>query len=136
MKKIIICVMLLIIASATFSQQSNPSSTTLTKQDYLQKSKHQKTAAWIFMGAGVLSAGVLGGVKVNPEIGGADNSGSTIFLVVGLVAVGASIPLFIAASKNKKKGMSISFKNEPAPYLENSSFIKWPVPSLSLKLGL
>ena len=51
MKKIIICCMLLIEAATTFSQQNVPLPT-LTKQDYLLKSHHQKTVAWIMLGGG------------------------------------------------------------------------------------
>lgn len=46
MKKIIIISMLLILSAASFSQ---PATTT----DYLQKSKKQKTAAWIMMSGGL-----------------------------------------------------------------------------------
>ncbi|TMI86735.1 MAG: hypothetical protein E6H06_20540, partial [Bacteroidetes bacterium] len=53
MKKAINCLVLLIVVLATFGQQNNPS-LNLPKQDYLQKSKHQKTAAWIMLGGGAI----------------------------------------------------------------------------------
>ena len=54
----------------------------------------------------------------------------------GLVIVATSIPLFIASSKNKKKAMSMSFKNESAPRLVKSNLVYLSVPSLNLKISL
>jgi hypothetical protein len=47
--------MLLFIAARLFSQQTNPNQPLvnqdyLKKPDYLEKSKNQKTAAWILLG--------------------------------------------------------------------------------------
>lgn len=137
MKKIIIITILLMTATTTFSQQTSPSPN-LTKQDYLKKSMHQKTAAWILLGAGSLSA-IVGSVRSNPNGawgGDASNSNSAVFLVTGLAAIGASIPLLIASSRNKKKGMSLSFKNETGPQLQKSSFVYKTIPSLTLKISL
>ncbi len=134
MKKAILCSMLLAIVYISFSQQTT-TSPTLTKQDYLLKSKHQKTAAWILSGAGVLSTS-LGSVQTNPDYGGSDNSGSTVLLVSGLTAIGGSIILFVASSKNKKKAMSMSFKTQSVPQLINNNFVYRYTPSLNLKIKL
>ncbi len=55
MKKTMSCFLLLIVSAASFSQQteSNPSQST-PDIDYLKKSKHQKTAAWILTSAGTV----------------------------------------------------------------------------------
>ena len=57
-------VILLVLNSGSFYQQNNPSPT-LTKQDYLKKSKNQKTAAWIVLGGGIVltSAGMAIGLN-------------------------------------------------------------------------
>jgi len=137
MKKIIFSAMLLITVTATYSQQSNPSPT-LTKQDYLQKSKKQKTAAWILLGGGLLSS-ALGSVRTNPDGiwgGDASNSNQTVFLVTGVIAISASIPLFIASSKNKKKAASLSFKNEPIPRIQRNNLVNRNMTTLTLKISL
>jgi len=54
----------------------------------------------------------------------------------GLVLAAASIPLFIAASKNKKKAMSMSFKNQMVPQFQGTGFIYKPIPSLSLTIKI
>ena len=139
MKKIIILTMLLIIATTTFSQQTKPSPT-ITKQDYLKKSRHQKTAAWIVLGGGLLSTG-LGSIRFKPNDtwgGGNDQptTGSTVFLVTGLAAIGASIPFFISASKNKKKAADVSFRMEKAPQIQQGSFVYRSYLALSFRLNL
>lgn len=136
MKKIIICVLLLITAIATFSQQTTPSPS-LTKQDYLKKSKHQKTVAWILLGGGIFSTG-LSTVRLNfaGSEGEENNSNRTVFLVTGLAAIGASIPFFISASKNKKKAADVSFRMEKAPRIQQGSFVYRSYPALSFRLNL
>ena len=57
-------------------------------------------------------------------------------IATGLVAAAGSIPLFIAAARNKRKAMSMSLKNETVPLLQAGSFVNHFVPSLSLKINL
>ena len=45
-------VLLLVLSNISYSQQVSPAPQ-LTKQDYLKKSKSQKTIAWILAGTGV-----------------------------------------------------------------------------------
>lgn len=153
MKKIIILTMLLILATTTFSQQISPSPT-LTKQDYLQKSKKQKTAAWWLLGGGLvlsttsmaigvgkaaddLANAFVGILTLNPDPAPQkDYTGETILLIAGTAAIVASIPLFIASGKNKKRGMSLSFKNERSLQLSKQNFVYRSVPSINLKFNL
>jgi hypothetical protein len=152
MKKIIVSIMLLIASTTAFSQDANPSPT-LTKQDYLQKSKHQKTAAWLLLcgGFALSSTGLLiaapkatndyvnivtGIITLNPTAPQTNYTGETILLVVGTAAMVSSVFCFIASGKNKRKSMSLSFKNETAPQLQKNSFVYGHVPSLSLTIHL
>ena len=132
MKKIISLSLLLIISATSFSQQTKPSST-LTQQDYLQKSKVQKKTGLILLLGG--TASVLVGTVVVTMITQSYAAGAIPF-VAGLIAIPASIPFLIAASRNKKKGMSLSIRNETAPRLQNSNFIYRAVPSVTLKIHL
>ena len=131
MKKIILFTMLLIMSASSFSQQ-----TALTKQDYLKKSKNKKTTAWVMLGGGaglILVGGLLGNSK---ESSFSDAGTGIVIAGVGALSMLGSIPLFIASGKNKRKAMSMSFKNEMVPQLQKSSFVNRLVPSLSLKIGL
>lgn len=136
MKKIIVFAILLIFTTITFSQQTKPSST-LTQQDYLKKSKHQNTAASIFLYGGAASwvtcFFIIPKIKWGPA--GAEGIFYGLF-GVGLLAMPASIPFFIAAGRNKKKGMSLSIRNETAPQLQNSNFTYRAVPSVTMKIKL
>lgn len=142
MKKIIPFFLLLVLSASSFSQQTNPAPA-LTKQDYLQKSKKQKTAAWIMLGGGA-SLMIIGIASVSAEdagnyIFGGDQSGFNTGMVIfyaGVISAGGSIPLFLASGRNKRKGMSLSFKSETAPQIQKNSFVYRPVPSLSIKIGL
>lgn len=145
MKKIIFLPLVMIMSVSIFSQQTNPSPT-LTKQDYLQKSKKQKTAAWIFLaGGGALATTgwVIGFNSAADEFvdlftGDKDNTyeiGAVMFFT-GAASMLGSIPLFIASSKNMKKGMSLSLKNEAMPQLSKQIFAYKTIPTLSLKINL
>jgi hypothetical protein len=135
-KKFIISTLLLLITVTSFSQQTKPS-TALTKQDYLLKSKHQKTTARILLYGGAVCVVAPLLIFSNIEEGGNATGGIFYGIIgAGLLAMPASIPFFLASSRNKKKGMSLSFKNETAPQLQNSRFVNQPVPSLTIKLNL
>ena len=156
MKKIIFCSQLLVLTTATFSQQ-NSSSPTLTKQDYVKKSKSQKTAAWVLLSGGftISTIGALTAApKAGEDIGYAiliipntltgnlqpepqnNYTAQTILLIGGLASILSSIPLFIASGKNKTKALSLSFKNEPSLQLQKSSFVYRAIPSLTLNFQL
>ena len=136
MKNVTIILLLLIIATSTFSQQTNPAPA-LTKEAYLKKSKTQKTVAWVLVSTGFLST-MLSAVRTPSIDGGSDqmSSAQTVLLITGLAEIGASIPLFIAGARNKKKAMSMSFRNEKIPQLQKNNFVYKPIPSLSLKISL
>jgi len=136
MKKIILFTLLLILSAASFSQQTNPSPT-LTRQDYLKKSNNQKFVAWTLLGGGAIAlalAGMDADVCVGP--GCTRNSFPAAAVGIGAVCIAGSIPFFIASAKNKRRAISLSFKNETIQYLQKSSFVNRSVPSLSLKINL
>ena len=133
MKKSITTFLILAVFTTGYGQQTTETIQEITKADYLKKSKNQKTAAWILAGVGTLSV-ILGTIEVNPDYG--ENNNSSFFLVGGLVAIGASVPLFIASARNKKKGMSLSFKNNTVPRLRNNNLNYSSIPSIGLKIGL
>ena len=146
MKKIFFISLLLIMTVATFSQQIKPAPT-LTKQDYLRKSKTQKTFAWILLGGGTafvatgffIAASTVGFIVINRLVTGQPGPsapGATVLILTGGVTMLGSIPLFIASTKNKKKALSLSFKNETVPQIQRNSFVYHAIPSLSLKIRL
>jgi len=137
MRKIIVCTMLLFFVVTSFCQQEN-SSQSLSRQDYLKKSRHQQTAAIVLLSAGLLST-ALGSVQINPNsFEGGGNSQSPVFLIAGLAAIGASIPLFVASIKNKRKATNVStyLRFERVPLLKETGLTLHPYACLALKLNL
>jgi hypothetical protein len=133
MKHITICTILLILSIASFSQ-----SPILTKEDYLRKSKNQKTTAWIMLGGGNAMSVV--GLSLFNFAGSADgevnNTPATVLFFTGVAAMFGSIPFFHAAKKNRNKAISVSFENQPLPQLQKNSLAYKAIPSLSLKFSL
>lgn len=136
--------MLLIAATAIFSQQTNPAPT-LTKQDFLQKRKKQLTACYILAGTGItlsmvslsITAKNLEGVFDPNTINISENNRTADILgYTGLGLMAASIPFFISAGKNKKKAATLSLKNEKCSQLQKSSIVYKNIPSLTLKINL
>ena len=144
MKKMIAFSLLLNLNVTAFSQ-AETSTKPAIQTDYLKKSKNQKTAAWILLGGGTTLT-ILGGALAlhdfgeglgnifNPNPQPTHNNGTAagIFVVTGAVSMLGSIPLFISASKNKHKAVSITFNNDFVPELKNSGIIKVPLPEVNL----
>lgn len=109
MKSIIICGFWLISSTVSFSQPTKRTEA-MTKQDFLQKSKRQRTTGWILAGGGVV-------LEVAGAIAYQYGNASIFLLGAGLLAQIASIPFFISGAINKHKAhkASLSFKLEKTP---------------------
>ena len=144
MIKTIILGTFLILSAVVFSQQTD-TLRNLTSKEYLQKSKHQKTAAWILFGGGstLMLAGVISmdGEAWGNAIFNGDNSkintGTALFLV-GLGCGLGSIPLFIAGTRNKRKAenMTAFFKIENHSKIQKGAFVKSSYPAIGIKFTL
>ena len=137
MKKILIYFLLLALPGASFCQQTNDS-VPLIKTDYLQKSKNQKTAAWVLLGGGaaLIGTGFLIGDSKNSSFD--DAATGAILGGIGVLSAVGSIPLFIASGKNKRKAMSTSafIKMETAPAFQKQSFVPNSYPAFLVKFSL
>lgn len=130
MKKITVFTMLLILATASFCQEKEPKPL-LTRAAYLKKSKTQKILGFVFLGAGAITIASVSG-------GNTDFNTLGPVVVLGAVVTLASIPLFIASGRNKRKAGegSIAFKFEKIQILQESALSSHSVPALSFKLSL
>ncbi|MEO7263288.1 MAG: hypothetical protein ABIW38_00175, partial [Ferruginibacter sp.] len=117
MKKIILFSLVLFFATSSYCQKIASLNYSAPQKDYLQKSKKQKTFAWVLLGSG--AALVVAGVAIpKGEKDGFDiltwsdtykNEDIKAALILsGALAMGGSIPLFIASGRNKRKALSAS----------------------------
>ncbi|TCZ69661.1 hypothetical protein [Flaviaesturariibacter aridisoli] len=90
-----------------------------TRAFYLERSKHQKTAAWVMLGAGTLAA-VIGAATAasdfDIDLSGnskpdKSTSGSEVAAFGGLALIAGSVPLFLASGRNKRKA-AVLLKSE------------------------
>ena len=90
--------------------------------------------AWTLLGGGAIVFALTGLNSEGPI--GQKTTFHAVPGVLGAAMMVSSIPLFIASGRNKKKGMSLSFKNEITPQIQKNSFVNRSVPSLTLKISL
>ena len=113
---------------------------TQTGEYYLQKSKNQKTAAWVMLGGGVALT-IVGtvGYAANSDLIFIDNSTADAYAFVALVGAGlslGSIPLFVASGRNHRKAATFSVKSQPIFIPQQNSFVFKSQPALSLVIPL
>jgi hypothetical protein len=140
MKKI---VLILVLLSCTFSSYSQRITKDMLETNYyLQKSKKQKTAAWILLSGGTVMCAIgyvlfiSEGLKGDGIYGNKAKIALTMFYAGGAAAIG-SIPLFIASTRNKGIAMSgtVGLKME-SNISQQPSFVKETYPALSLKINI
>lgn len=138
---------------------SGASNQPATKEDYLKKSKRQRTGAILLItsGGAIAIAGfavaidnagkALGNSFVNsirtsfdpyasPATTKDHRTLSSILIITGVGAMLGSISMFVSAHKYKLKALSFSFKNETAPQLKGLIMVYKFIPSLTLKMSL
>ncbi len=130
MKKIISIAFLLIFSANSFSQNTEPS-IQLTKEDYLRKSRTQKTIGFLMLGGG--AATLIAISSGNTDL---NSLGTLVVLGSGLVV--GSIPLFIAAGKNKRKSKNTTayLKVEQTQALSLRTINFYSIPALAIKVNL
>lgn len=111
MRILLISFIIFFTLGATAQQKTVPASSLLTQNDYLHKSREQKTVATVCLVAGGVTAAVgtyiwvlapIAGLSESGNVDGAIRTGRTMVIAGGsLIAV--SIPLFNASKKNKNK---------------------------------
>lgn len=123
------------MTTGSFCQQADLSQP-LTQKDYLQKSKKQKTAAWILLGGGF----AVGVGSIILDVSSDWDKSEDPYLVgmaIGGTSMLASIPLFIASGKNKRKAMNATtyFEILKNPIPTNTGLALQSTPTLSFRIN-
>ena len=127
MKNIVVC-SLLIFYSVTLCGQETTANKSPSKQNYLQKSKRQRTTAWILLSTGITMIAVAAPGDVSFDI-------LPVLVIGGGASVLGSIPIFIAAGRNKRKAMNISTSLELQRYHNYTMNKAVQFPTLTLNLN-
>lgn len=141
MKCLLTFLAILLLNIEAVSQYRNSPAVASPATDYLEKSRKQKTAAWILLvGGGVISSiGMVVGMSemftdlfdAAPDHG---NAGPAL-LVVGVASMAGSIPLFIASGKNRRKAAGeLALKLEKVVISPGPVFVThYPALGISIK---
>ncbi|MES2239028.1 MAG: hypothetical protein V4497_02085 [Bacteroidota bacterium] len=137
MKKIIFSLAILFFITNSFGQTQT---TSLSKEDYLQKSKLQKKSGWRLLGAGLGIAAIGGIIQLDNENQrhgsfDLDFTGTYIAIGGGVISL-ISIPYFIKSSKNKKLAIAIAFDNQNILLPQENNLALKKQPSLCLRIEL
>jgi hypothetical protein len=141
MKKSILLFACLLLISKTYCQVLSDSTSkgNFTKAYYLHKSKNQKAGAWLFVSAG-LSIVLMTGLNASGLDFSAVHRKHRYEVPIGfsIACVAASIPLFIAAGRNKSKAIHAAayFKMEKIPALQQTGINFHSYPAVSIKFCL
>ena len=149
MKKIFLLTLVLLSSFVvTAQEQQIDSSKKYIKQDYLQLSKKQKRTANALLLTG-LGVGLTGGLIYTSaslkdlsclfENCGASSSVytlGTVLMIGGSVLSLTSIPVYIKASNNKKKALSLSAGTQFVPQASGTVINRVVIPSIKLTVNL
>ncbi len=132
--KIVLCLVMISMAYTSFCQQSAPAKSS-TREEYLAKSKRQKSGAKVLLigGGALLATSIVIGTTGDPTF----ETLGTLAVVgtIGAAAALGSIPLFIASEKNYRRSRAATtyFKLEKAPVLQPAGISLHSYPSVAVK---
>ena len=137
MKKYILAFSALAISTSFLMAQEK------TGGDYLKLAKKQKIIGIGLMvgGAGTVWLGTTLETKAKNSSFDLSNVGDHAVMKTGVIFLGAGlmvlgIKLLVQSGKNKKRGASLSFKNEIIQKIKNSSLVHTPMPAVSIRINL
>lgn len=119
------------MAISNLSAQQTETKAPLTKADYLSKSKSQKIGGFVLLGIGVVCIGIAAPGNVSFDA-------LPILVIGGAGCIVGSIPLFLAAGRNKRKAnaMSAYIEMQSEPVVQQGSVHRTLYPAISVRLGL
>ena len=125
---------LLLLTVKSFSQTP-----ALSKEDYLKKSKTQKTVGWVMLGGGVAMT-TIGYVIINQQVNDdplnaiTTGQGYVVLMIAGAATALGSIPFFISSAKNARRAAAISFNNQKILFPQQNTFVLKTQPTVTLKI--
>ena len=128
----------LAIISITLQLQSAAQNDSLS-QRYLEKSRNKKAGGFVLLGVGLvvstISISTNGAKMMASSMDGGNGGSGAGGLVVGIVCIAASIPLFISSGVNKRKA-AISLSSSSMQRLNTNGIARVTQPCLKLSIPL
>lgn len=136
----------IILSAASLLISLNCTSQVTEKTDYLQKSKNQKTAAFVLLGVG--AALDIGGIiatisNANKELdnlfleNSVNHTTEYVLYAAGTACLAGSLTLFILSKSNKKKAVSLGIDTRQFQQLKKGDIhaVNYPALTMKIKLG-
>jgi len=138
--KYLLFIAILFIANYHASAQTDTTGLK-TKDYYLQKSKSQKTTAWVLIGVG--AAAVIAGTIVATTLKEQDDFDEGVnklatggyLMAAGGVSCLISIPFFVSSGKNKRRALALSSGLQQIPIPAKGLAIKQPTINICIAFG-
>jgi len=115
----------------------------LSKEEYLKKSKSQRTVGIILLAGGVgLFVGAASTFNLNLNVFGSsnytksDNTASALFAVAGLGAIGGSIACFASSHKNARKAASLTMGSQSILIPRQAALVTKVQPAICLRISI
>lgn len=146
MKKIVLSITVLVFVIQSYCQTTT--SPSISKDEYLKRSKDQAKVGFILLGAGVITqaVGVLiprGNVKPVSLVDIFSGTRSyenddtkTGLILAGFISELCSIPFFISSGKNKHRAASVSFNNQKILFPQHNALAVKTQPAITLKIRI
>lgn len=133
----LIALSLLICTNTIQAQNANNLNQNETKNFFLEKSRHQKSAGWILLGTGTaMACGGLIGFGNSWDTGSPTETDIYGFVfLTGIIANLTSIPFFLSAGNNRKKAATLSFSCQNTFFKLNNTHSLSIQPTLTLRIG-
>lgn len=128
MKYIILLISAVFFFNCLFSQPK-------TKEFFLERSKKQKTVAWILLGTGA-AAIITEAIVDNSNRGTGESLTGGIMTLGGVVCTVTSIPFFINAAVNKRRAMKLTINNNSILFPQANGAVTRNYSSISIHIPL
>lgn len=138
MRKVILLGTLLILAASSPGQQTPPTPTS-PQEEYLRKSRSQKTGAWLLIGLGTVVFVSSAANNINSMFD-AEAQTHDAFYIASAASVAGAVYLFVAAARNRRKAEgtsitpSVQMDSAPVPVPGGMSARSYPALGITVKL--
>lgn len=128
MRHIVLLISGLLLFNCLFSQPK-------TKEYFLERSKKQKTTAWILLGTGA-TAIITEAIVDNSHRGTGQSLTGGVITLGGAICTLTSIPFFVSSSRNKRRAVALTITDSRIVLPQDNSAVARNHSSISVHIPL